>query len=69
MAAKASISRKACTVEQVMNNGVMVRHGTDSGEIAYLTGICRPKAELKVGDKGHIAYHVNGSMGAWYWEE
>ena len=66
---KFNMKRMACTVEKTVHNGVVVRHGKDIGEIAYLTGICRPKADLKIGDKGNIEYRVHGSMGAWFWVE
>jgi hypothetical protein len=66
--AKLAPTRKSATVEQVVPNGVVVRHGTDLGEIEWLTGVRRPDVTLKVGDKGTIVYHVRGSMGGWFWE-
>ena len=61
--------RKAATVTNVFGTYVVVSTGPTKDQIEILSGRCKPKTELKVGDKGYVKYVVDRVSGLWFWEE
>jgi hypothetical protein len=63
------LHRKAATVTNVYETYVVVSTGPTRDQIEILSGRCKPKTHLKVGDQGHIVYTTDRSSGLWFWEE